>query len=165
MEFQVSYLKILKDNALKVFHLIYQYIWKTQQWPPDWKKSVFIPIPKMGNAKNCSNYRIVVLISHASKVMFQILQAILQQYVHQELPNVQAGCRKGRGTRDQIANLRWIIEKAEKSQKNIYFCFVDYATTFDCVGHKKLWKILRDGNTIPLYLYPEKPVCSSRSNI
>ena len=142
MEFQVSYLKILKDDALKVFHLIYQYIWKTQQWPQDWKRSVFIPIPKIGNAKNCSNYCIVVLISHASKVMFKFLQAILQQYVHQELPNAKAGCRKGRGTRDQIATIRWIIEKAEKSQKNIYFCFVDYATTFDCVDHKKLWKIL-----------------------
>ena len=117
MEFQVSYLKILKDNALKVFHLIYQYIWKTQQWPLDWKKSVFIPIPKMGNAKNCSNYRIVVLISHASKVMFQILQAILQQYVHQELPNVQAGSGKGRGTRSQIANILWIIEKARELKK------------------------------------------------
>ena len=103
-----------------------QQIWKTQQWPQDWKKSIFIPIPKKGNAKECSNYCTIVLISHASKVMLNILQARLQQYVNHELPDVQAGFRKGtrrlRGTRDQIANIRWIIEKARKFQKNIYFC-------------------------------------------
>ena len=108
----------------------------------DWKRSVFIPIPKKGNAKECSNYRTVALISHASKVMFKILQARIQQYVNHELPDVQAGFRKGRGTRDQIANIRWIVEKAREFQKNIYFCFLDYAKTFDCVDHNKLWKIL-----------------------
>ena len=98
----------------------------------DWKRSVFIPVPKKGNAKECANYRMIALISHASKVMLKILQARLQQYVNQELPDVQAGFRKGRGTRDQSANIRWIIEKAREFQKNIYFCFIDYAKAFDC---------------------------------
>ena len=101
---------------------------------------------------------------HASKVKPKILQVRLQQYVNCELPDVQAGFRKGRGTRDQIANICWITEKARKFQKNIYFCFIDYAKTFDCVDHHKLWKILKDGNTGPPYLPPEKSVCKSRSN-
>ena len=100
--------------------------------------SVFIPIPKKGNAKECSNYRIIALITHASKVMLKILQARLQQYVNRELPDVQADFRKGRGTRDQIANICWIIEKATEFQKNIYFWFIDYAKAFDCVDHNKL---------------------------
>ena len=106
------------------------------------KRSVFIPIPKKGNAKECSNYQTVLLISHASKVILKILQSRLQQYVNCELPDVQAGFRKGRGTRDQIANIHWIIEKAREFQKNIYFCFIDYAKAF--VDHNKLWKILRE---------------------
>ena len=108
------------------------------------EKSVFIPIPKKGNAKECSNYRTITFISHVSKVMLKILQARLQQYVNGELPDVQAGFRKGRGTRDQIANIRWIIEKAREFQKNICFCFSDYAKAFDCVDHNKLWKILKE---------------------
>ena len=115
-----------------------------QQWPQDWKRSVFIPIPKKGSAKECSNCRTMALISHASKVMLKILQARLQQYVNCELPDVHAGFRKGRGTRDQIANSGWIMEKAREFQKNIYFCFIDYAKAFDCVDHKKLWKILKE---------------------
>ena len=103
---------------------------KTQQWPQDWKRSVFIPIPKKVNAKECSNYRTVALISHTSKVMLKILQARLQQYVNCELPNIQAGFRKGRRTRDQIAKIRWIMEKAREFQKNIYFCFIDNAKDF-----------------------------------
>ena len=106
--------------------------------------SVFIPIPKKGNAKECSNYCTVALISHASKVMLKILQARLQQYVNRELPDVQAGFKKGRGTRDQIGNICWIMEKAREFQKNMYFCFIDYAKAFDCVDHNKLWKILRE---------------------
>ena len=102
-----------------------QQIWKIQQWPQDWKRSVFIPIPREDNAKECSNYHTTALISHTSKVMLKILQARLQQYVNHELPAAQAGFRKGRGTRDQIANIRWIIEKAREFQKNIYFCFID----------------------------------------
>ena len=105
---------------------------------------VFIPIPKKGNAKGCSNYLTIALISHASKVMLKILQARLQQYVNRELPDVQARFRKGRGTRDQIANIRWIIEKAREFQKNIYFGFTDYAKAFDCVNHNKLWKIVEE---------------------
>ena len=112
------------NDAVKVLHSICQQIWKTQQWPWDWKRSVFIPIPKKGSAKEGSNYHTITLISHASKVMLKILQARLQQYVNCELPDVQAGFRKGRGTRDQIANIRWIIEKATEFQKIIYFCFI-----------------------------------------
>ena len=122
----------------------YLEIWKTQQWPQDWKRSVFIRIPKKGNAKECSNYHKIALISHASKVMLKILQARLQQYMNHELPDVQAGFRKGRGTRDQIANICWITEKAREFQKNIYFCFIDYAKAFDCVDLNKLWKILQE---------------------
>ena len=138
----VERLQILKDYAVKVLHSIRQQIWKTQQWPQDWKRSVFIPIPKIGNAKECSNYHIVAFTSHTSKVMLKILQARLQQYVNRELPDVRARFRKGRGSRDQTANIQWIIEKAREFQKNIYFCFIDYAKAFDCVDHIKLWKIL-----------------------
>ena len=113
---------ILKDDAVKVLHSICQQIWKTEQWPQVWKRSVFIPIPKKGNAKECSNYRTVALISHACEVMLKILQARLQQYMNCELPDVQVWFRKGRGTRDQIANSHWIREKAKEFQKNIYFC-------------------------------------------
>ena len=130
---------------MKVLHSIHQQIWKTQQWSQDWTRSVFIPIPKKGNAKECSNYCTIALISHASKVMFKILQARLQQYLNHELPDVQAGFRKGRGTRDQIANICWIIQKAREFQKNIYFYFIDYLKAFDCVDHSKLWKILNMG--------------------
>ena len=108
------------------------------------EKSVFIPISKKGNAKECSNYCTIALISHTSKVIFKILQVRLQQYVNHELPEVQAGFRKGRRTRDQIANIHWIIKKAGEFQKNIYFCFIDYVKAFDCVDHRKLWKILKE---------------------
>ena len=110
----------------------------------DWKRSVFILIPKKGNAKERSNYHTVALISHAGKVMLKILQVRLQQYVNHELPDVQAGFRKGRGTRAQIANIHWIIEKARGFHKNIYFCFINYAKAFDCVDHNKLWKLLKE---------------------
>ena len=140
----VDLFQILKDDAVKVIRSICQQIWKTQQWPQDWKRSVFIPIPKKGNAKEFSNYRTIALISHASKVMLKILQARLQQYVNCELPDVQAGFRKSRRTKDKIANIRWLIEKVREFQKNIYFCFIDYAKAFDCVDHNKLWKILKE---------------------
>ena len=120
----VELFQILKDHAMKVLHSICQQIWKTQQWPQDWKRSVFIPIPKKGNAKEFSNYHTIALISHASKVMLKILQAMFQQYMNHELPDVQAGFRKGRGTRDQVVNIRWIIEKAREFQKNIYFALL-----------------------------------------
>ena len=140
----VELFQILKDNAVKVLHSICQQIWKTQQWPPDWIRSVFIPIPKKGNAKECSNYHTIALISHTSKVMLKILQARLKQHMNCELPDVQAGFIKGRGTRDHIANIRWIMEKAREFQKNIYFCFIDYAKAFDSVDPNKLWKILKE---------------------
>ena len=137
----VELFQILKDDAVKVLHSICQQICKTQQWPQDWKRSVFIPIPKRGNAKECPNYHTIALISLASKIMIKTLQARLQQYMNRELPNVQAGFRKGR---DQIANIRWIIEKAQEFQKNIYFCFIDHAKALDCVDHNRLWKILQE---------------------
>jgi len=144
----VELFQILKDDAVKVLHSICQQIWKTQQQPQDWKKSVFIPIPKKGNDKECSNYHRIALISHASKVMLKILQARLQQYMNCELPDVRARFIKGRGIRDQIARImekaRWIMEKAREFQKNIYFCFIDYTKAFDCVDHNKLWKILQE---------------------
>ena len=121
----VELFQILKDDAVKALHLICQQIWKTQQWPQDWKRSVFIPIPKKRNAKECSNYRTIALISHASsKVMLKILQARLQQYVNRELPDVQAGFRKDRGPRDQIANIRWIIKKARRvPEKHLFLLY------------------------------------------
>ena len=129
---------------MQVLHSICQQIWKTLQWQQDWKRSAFIPTPKKGNAKECSNYCTAALISHASKVMLKILPARLQQNMNHEFPDVQAGFRKGRGTTDQIANIRWIIKKARKFQKNIYFCFIDYAEAFDCVDHNILWKTLKE---------------------
>ena len=158
--------QILKGDAVKVLHSICQQIWITQKCPRGWKRSVFIPIPKKGNAKECSNYRTITLISHTSKVMLKILQARLQQYVNYELPDVETGFSKGRGTRDQTANIHWIIKKAREFQKNIYFCFIDYAKAFDCVDHNKLWKILKEMgmNTRLPDLPPEKSVCRSGSN-
>ena len=134
-----------------MLHSIRHQIWKTQQWPQDWKRSVFIPIPKKGNVKECSNYHPMALISHASKVIFKNLQARFQQYMNCELLDVQAGFRKGRGTRDKIANICWIIEKAREFQKSIYFCSIDYTKAFDCVDHNKLWKILQEMG-IPAHL-------------
>ena len=160
----VELVQILKDDAAKVLHSVCQQTWKIQQWPQDWKRSVFIPIPKKGNAKECSIYCTIALISHVSKVMLKILQARLQQYVNCELPDVQAGFRKGRQTRNQIANTHWIIEKAREFQKNIYFCFIDYAKAFDYVDHNKLKNSERDGNTRPPDLPLEKSVCRSGSN-
>ena len=156
----VELFQIHRDDAVKVLHSICQKIWKTWQWPQDWKRSVFIPIPNKGNAKESSNYPTFALISHASKIMLKILQPRLQQYVNHELPDVQAG----RGTRDQIANICWIIKKAREFQKNIYFCFIDYAKAFDCVDNHKLENSERDGNTRPPNLPPKKSVCRSGSN-
>ena len=160
----VELFQILKDDAVKVLNSICQQIWKTQQWPQDWKRSVFIPIPKKANAKECSNYHTIALISHSSKVMLKIFQARLQQHVNCELPVVQAGFRKGRGTRDQIANIHWIIEKAREFQKKT-------STSVPLTMLKPLYgsqptveNSSRDGNTRPPYLPPEKSVCRSRSN-
>ena len=163
----VDLFQILRDDAVKVLPSICQQNWTTQRCPRDWKRSVFIPILKKGIAKECSNYCTIILISHSSKVMLKILQARLQQCelwtMNHELSDVQAGFRKGRGTRDQIANICWIIEKAREFQESIYFCFIDYAKTLDCVDHNKLKNYERDGNTRSPYLPPEKSVCRSRS--
>ena len=132
-----------------MLHSVCQQIWETQQWPQDWKRLVFILIPKKGNVKECSNYHTVALISHTSKVRLIIPQAGIQQYVNHELSDVQAGFRKSRGTRDQIANIHWIIKKAREFQKNIYFCFTNYNKAFDCVDHNKLENSSRAGNTRP----------------
>ena len=128
---------------MKVLNSKCQQIWKTQQWPQDWKKSVFIPILKKDNTKECSNYHTIALISHNSKELLKILQAKLQQYISHKLPDVQACFRKGRGIRDQTANFQWITEKAREFQKNI--CFIDYAKVFDCVNHNKLENSYKDG--------------------
>ena len=162
----VELFQILKDGAVKVLHSICQQIWQSQQWPQDWQRSIFIPISKKGNAKECSNYHTNSLISHASKVMIKILQARLQQYMNDELPDVQAGFRKGRGTRVQIANICWMMEKAREFQKNISFCFSDYAKAFDFVDHNKLRNILKEMG-IPDHLtclLRNLPVCRSGSN-
>ena len=156
--------KILKDDAVKVLHSICQQIWKTRQWPQDWKRPVFISIPKKGNVKECSNYHTVELILHASKIMLKILQASLLQNLNWDLLYIQIGFRKGRESRHKIANIRWIIEKAREFQKNIYFSFIDYTKAFDCVDHNKLWNIFKEMGILDPYLSPEKPVCRSRSN-
>ena len=139
-----------------MLHLICQQIWKTQQWPQDWKRSVFIPIPKKGNAKECSNYCTIALISHASKVMLKILQARLQQYMNCELADVQADFRKAE---NQRSNCQHPLDhrKSKRVQKNIYFCFIDYAKAFDCVDHNKLWKILKEMGT------PDQLTCLLRN--
>ena len=156
--------QILKDAAAEVLHSICQQIWKTQQWPRDWKRSVFIPNPKKGNAKECSNYCTITLISHTSKVMLKILQVRLQQYMNWAFPNIKAGLRKGRGTRDQITNICWIIEKERQFQKNIYFCFIDYTNLWLCGSQSTVENSERDGNTRPPDLPLEKPICRSGSN-
>ena len=156
--------QILKDDAVKVLHSICQQIWKTLQWPQDWKWSVFIPIPKKGNTKECSNYHTIGLISNARKIILKILQLRLQQYVNWELPDIQAGFRKGRETRDQIANIHWIIEKAREFQKSIYFCFINYTKAFVLMTTNCGKFLKRDGNTRLPYLSPEKPVCRTRIN-
>ena len=138
----VEQFQILKDDSVKVPHSICQKIWKTQQWPQDWKRSVFIPIPKKGNAKEYTNYHTIAFISYTSKLMLKILPARLQQDMNRELPDVQAGFRKGRGTKDQIANIG--SSKSTRVPEVYLLCFIDYAKAFDCVDHNKLWKILQE---------------------
>ena len=160
----VELLQILKDDAVKVLHSICQQIWKTQQWLQDWKRSVFIPIQKKGNAKECSNCRIVALISLTSRIMLKILQARLQQYMNCELPDVQAGFRKGRGTRDQVASICWIIKKPRVPEKHLLLLYWLCQSLWLCGSQQTMENSERDGNTRPPYLPPEKSVCRSRSN-
>ena len=164
MEFQLTYFKSSKDDAVKLLYSICQKIWKTQQWPQDWKRSDFIPIPKKGNAKECSNYCTTALISHANKIMFKILQARLQQYVNTEIPDLQTGFRKGRGTRDQIANICWIIEKAKEFQESISTSASLTMLKLLTVWITTKWKILKEiANARAPYLSPVKPLCRSNS--
>ena len=158
----VELFQILKDDAVKVLHSICQQIWKTQQWPQDWNRSVFSPTPKKGNAKECSNYHTIALISQASKIMLKILQARLQQYVNRELPDVQTGFRKVRGTRDQITNIRWIIKKAREFQK--FPLYWPCQSLWLCGSPQTVENSERDGNTRPPDLPLEKSVCRSGSN-
>ena len=160
----VELFKILRDDAVKVLHSIRQQTWKTQQWPQDWKRSVFIPIPKICNAKEFLNYHIIPLISHASKVVLKILQAGLQQYVNHELPDVQAGFRKGRGTRDQIGNICWIIEKQESSRKTSVSALLTIPkplTVWIAINCGKFCKIREYQTT---WLASWESVCRSGSN-
>ena len=160
----VRLFQILKDDTVKVLHAICQQIWKTQKWPQDWKRSVLIPIPKKGNAKECSNYPTIALISHTSKVMHKIFQARLQQYMNHEFPHVQAGFWKGRGTRDQTANIRCIIEKNESSRKTSISSLLTIPKPWLCGSQQTVEDSQRDGNTRPFDLPPKKSVCRSRSN-
>ena len=161
----VELFQILKDDAVKVLlHSIFQQIWKTQQWPQDWKRSVFIPILKKGNAKECSNYCTIALISHASKLMLKVLQARLQQYMNRELPDVQAGFRKGRGTRDQIANIHWIIKNARVPEIHLLLLYWLCQSLWLCGSQQTVENSSRDGNTRAPDLPLEKSVCTSGSN-
>ena len=166
MEFQLSYFKPWRMMLWKCYFQYASKFGKLSSGHSIEQGQFSFQSQRKANAKECSNYCAIALISHASKVMLKIFQARLQQYVICELPHVQAGFRKGRGTRDQIANIRWIMEKAREFQKNIYFSFIDYAKAFDYVDHNKLWKInsSRDGNTRPPDLPLEKSVCRSGSN-
>ena len=160
----VELFQILKDDALKVLHIICQQIWKTQQWPQDWKRSVFIPIPKKGNAKECSNSHTIALISHSSKLMLKILQARLPKYVNCELPVVQAGFRKGRGTRDQIANIRNHWKSKRVPEKHLFLLYWLCQSLWLCGSQSTVENSERDGNTRPSDLPLEKFVCRSGSN-
>ena len=155
---------ILNDDAVKVLCSVCQQIWKAQQWPQDWKRSDFIPIPKKGNVKASSNYHTTALISHANKVMLKIFKLVFNSMWTENFQMYKLDLEKTKEPEIKIANIHWIIEKARKFQKSIYFCFIDYAKVFDCVDHNKLWEILRDKNTRPPYLSLEKPVFETRSN-
>ena len=162
----IELFQILKDDAVKVLHSICQQIRKTQQWSQDWERSVFIAIPKKGNAKECSNYHTIAFIFYIGKVMLQVLQARLQLYVNCEVIDIQVGFRKGRVTRDQIADICWIIKKAREFQKKYLLLLNGLCKAFDCIDHNKLWKFSlnseRDRNTRPPDLPFEKPICRSR---
>ena len=157
-------LQILNVDAVKMLHSICQHIWKTQQWPQDWKRSVFITFPKEVNPKECSSDLTIALISHASKVMLKILHSRLQQHVNQELRDVQAGFRKGRGSRDHIANIHWIIEKAREFQKKIYFCVIDYTKAFHCGSQQTVKKVLKRWEYQTTLPVSEKLICRLSDN-
>ena len=159
----VELFQILKDDSVKILHSVCQQIWKTQQWPQDWKRSVFIPISKKGNAKECTNYHIIALISHTSKVMLKILQARLQQYMNQELQDVQAGFRKGKGTRDKLPAPTGSSKKQESSRKTFTSASLTKLSFWLCGLQQTVENSSRDGTNRSPYLPPEKPICRSRS--
>ena len=161
----VELFQTLKDDAVKVLHSTCQQIWKTQQWPQDCKRSVFIPIPKKGNDKECSHYHTIILISQASKIMLKILQVRFQQYVNSELPDVQVGFRKGRATRNQIANIRWIIEKAKSFRETSTSALLTMPKPLTVWITTSSGKLFKRWNISPPYLPPKKSICRSRSNI
>ena len=163
-EIPVELFQILKHDAVKVLHSICQQIWKTKHWSQDWKKSVFIPTPKKGNAKECSNYHIIALISHNSKVMLNISKWGFNNTWTVKFQMFRLDLEKAEEPEIKLPTSIGSSKKTREFLKNIYFCFIDYAKAFDCVDHNKLWKILRDGNTRPPDLPPEKSVCRSRSN-
>ena len=136
--------KCISKEAVKVMTGLFNCIWKRKEWPTDWKKSVYVPIYKKGDQKECGNYRTIALISHASKVLLRVTQRRLEIFLIPELPIEQAGFRRGRGTRDHIANLRWMMEKAREHQRDLHMCFIDYKKAFGCVDHGRLWVILGD---------------------
>ena len=135
--------ELLKPLAIPALTERCRQIWKIKTWPKDWTRSVFVSIPKKWDTQECCNYRTVALISHASKILLKIIQQRMTSIINKELPDVQAGFRRGRGTRDQISNLRWIMEKTREYQKDVYVCFIDYSKAFDCVDHDKLWNCLK----------------------
>ena len=139
----IELLKAEGEEAVKVMTGLCNCIWKRKEWPTDWKKSVYVPIYKKGDKKECGNYRTIALISHASKVLLLVIQRRLEEFLIPELPIEQSGFRRGRGTRDLIANLRWVMEKSREHQRDLYMCFIDYKKAFDCVDHERLWVILR----------------------
>ena len=159
----IELFQILQDDAVKMLLSICQQVWKTQQWPQDWRKSVFIPIPKIDNAKECSNYWTIALILHASKIMLKILQTRLH-FVKSELPDIQSGFRKGRRTRDQMVNICWIIEKARVPKKSLFLLYWLFQSLWLCRSSQTVENSSRDGNTQPSDLSLEKPVCRSGSN-
>ena len=139
---QIEFFKVLGEEGITVLHKICQKVWETGVWPRQWKQSVFIPIPKKGDLKQCTNYRTIALISHASKVLLKVIQRRLEPIMEASMPDTQAGFRRARGTRDHIANMRWIMETSREFQKEVYACFIDNKKAFDCVDHRKLWDAL-----------------------
>ena len=147
----IELLKAGGEETVKVLTNMCNCVWKKKEWPSDWKKSVYVPIYKKGDKKECGNYRTIALISHASKVLLRVLQKRLEVFLIPELPIEQAGFRRGRGTRDHIANLRWMMERAREHQRDLYMCFIDYKKAFDCVDHERMWIILKDMG-VPIHL-------------
>ena len=148
----IELVKALGDRGTRMIHETCNEIWRTREWPQQWKQSVYIPMPKKGDPRECGNNRTIALITHASKVLLKVMQRRIEPYMQRELAAEQTGFRKGRGMRDQIANLRWILEKAREYNKHIYMCFIDYSKAFDCVDHTLLWRALESSGELWVFL-------------